>query len=99
MNKFETVIIIKPEISKEEFDKTIEEFKDLIISFSNEKKAKIKTEDIGVKKLAYEIQKHKEGHYFIIEFYSNDENINEFRRVVRYNDNVLKFIVVRKDEE
>lgn len=99
MNRFETVIIIKPEISKEEFEKTIEEFKDLIISFSNEKKAKIKTEDIGVKKLAYEVQKHKEGHYFIIEFYSNSENINEFRRVVRYNENVLKFIVVRKDEE
>lgn len=99
MNKFETVIIIKPEISKEEFDKTIEEFKDLIISFSNEKKAKIKTEDIGIKKLAYEIQKHKEGHYFIFEFYSHSEDITELERVFRINENVLKYIVVRKDEE
>ena len=37
MNKYESVIIVKPEISKEEFDKTIEKFKKLIISFSIKK--------------------------------------------------------------
>lgn len=99
MNRYESVIIVKPEISKEEFDKTIEKFKDLIISFSNENEANLKTEDIGNKKLAYEVQKHKEGHYFIFEFYSKSEDIRELERNYRIDDNVLKFIVVRKDEE
>lgn len=99
MNKYESVIIVKPEISKEEFDKTIEKFKKLIISFSSEENADLKTEDIGRKKLAYEIQKHKEGHYFIFEFSANSKDITELERNYRIDDNVLKFIVIRKDEE
>lgn len=99
MNRYESVIIVKPEISKEEFDKTIEKFKDLIISFSNENEAYLKTEDIGNKKLAYEVQNHKEGHYFIFEFCSKPDDIRELERNYRIDDNVLKFIVVRKDEE
>lgn len=99
MNKYECVIILKPEISKEDFENTIDEFEKLIISFSNEKKANIKKEDLGVKKLAYEVAKHKEGHYYILEFKSNADDLNELRRVIRYNENVLKFIIVRKDEE
>lgn len=99
MNRYESVIIVKPEISRKEFEKTIEELKNVIIGFSNEEKAELKTEDIGVKKLAYEVQKHKEGHYFIFEFYSHSEDITELERVFRINENVLKYIVVRKDEE
>ena len=81
MNRYESVIIVKPEISKEEFEKTIEELKDVIIGFSNEEKAELKTEDIGVKKLAYEVQKHKEGHYFIFEFYSHSEEFLELTKM------------------
>ena len=99
MNRYESVIIVKPEISREEFEKTIEELKNVIIGFSNEEKAELKTEDIGVKKLAYEVQKHKEGHYYIFEFCSKPEDIRELERNYRIDDNILKFIVVRKDEE
>ena len=57
-----------------------------------------KTEDMGKRKLAYEVKKNKEGYYYIIEFTTNPENITELERIYRITDEILKFIVVRQDD-
>ena len=51
------------------------------------------------KKLAYEIQKNKEGYYVVYNFEANPELISELERNYRIADEVIKFIVIRKDEE
>lgn len=55
--------------------------------------------EIGEKKLAYEIQKNKTGYYVIFNFYSEYENIAELERNFRIDDNVMKFITVRQEEQ
>ena len=54
---------------------------------------------MGKRKLAYEIKKNSEGIYVLINFEANPTLIKELERVYRITDEVIKFIVVRKDEE
>ena len=94
MNKYETVMILDSTISEEDRNNAIEKIKNYI-----KKNGEIrKTEDIGKKKLAYEVKKNKEGYYYIIEFTTNPENIAELERIYRITDEILKFIVVRQDD-
>ena len=94
MNKYETVMILDCNISEEDRKNAIEKIKNYI-----EKNGEIKkTEDMGKRKLAYEVKKNKEGYYYIIEFTTNPENIAELERIYRITDEILKFIVVRQDD-
>ena len=52
---------------------------------------------MGKKKLAYEIKKNKEAIYMLINFEAKPDSIQELERNYRIADDILKFIVVRKD--
>ena len=52
---------------------------------------------MGKRKLAYEIKKCKEGTYVIFNFESKPEAIAELERVYRITDDIIKYIVVKKD--
>lgn len=96
MNKYESVIIIRTNENKEEIKNTIEKFKKIIENFSNRK---VEIEDIGERRLAYEIKHNKIGHYAIFNFYANPESIKELERNYRIDDNIMKFIIVRHEEQ
>ena len=94
MNKYESVCILTSKLTNEEvaneiakIQTTIKEFSDLPISIEN----------IGKKKLAYEIKKNTEGIYLVIHFQAESECIYELERFYRINDNVIKFMVIRED--
>ena len=94
MNKYETVMILDCTISEEDRNNAIEKVKNYI----QENGEIEKNEDIGKRKLAYEIKRNKEGYYYIIEFMAEPESIVELERICRITDEILKFIVVRKDD-
>lgn len=91
MNKFESVIIMKPTLSAEEREKELNEYKKFLEGLSNKP---VTIEDIGIKKLAYEIQKNKEGDYAIFNFYGKTEDVYDLERKYRLDDNVMKFITI-----
>ncbi len=94
MNKYESVIIINPNVSEETIKTLIERFTALINTDGKVEK----TEEVGKKRLAYEIAKNKEGYYVIIDFEANPNLIAELERNYRITDEVIKFIVVRKED-
>lgn len=96
MNKYESVIIIKPTLKDEEIKDTINKYKENFEKLSNQP---VKVEDMGKKKLAYEIQGNKEGHYAIYTFHGRNEDISDIERNYRIDDNVMKFITVKMDME
>ena len=53
-------------------------------------------ENMGKKKLAYEIKKFSEATYMLFNFESNPNSIAELERVYRITDDIIKFIVVKK---
>lgn len=96
MNKYESVIIIKPTLTEDEIKDTINKYKEKFENFSEKS---VKVEDLGKKKLAYEIQGNQEGHYLIFNFYAKSEDISEIERNYRIDDNIMKFITVRQEIE
>jgi len=94
MNKYESVIIINPNLEAESIKALIEKISNLI---NNNGKVD-SVEEVGKKKLAYEIKKNKEGYYVIFKFEANPESIAELERVYRITDEVIKFIVIKEEE-
>ena len=93
MNKYESVIIINPSIEEQAIKDLIKKFSDLI---NNNGKVE-SVEERGTQKLAYPIKKKEEGYYEIINFEAKPDSIDELERNYRIEDNVMKFIVVRKE--
>ena len=94
MNEYESVIIIKPNLEEGEIEGIITKISDLI----NKDGEVTKVDKMGVKTLAYEIEKNKEGYYIIFYFEAKADVIFELERNYRINENIIKFITVRNDD-
>lgn len=95
MNEYENVIIIKTDLSKEETSKVILKIENNIRNFSEI----TKKDDLGIKKLAYEIRKNNEGHYLVYQFQVEEKMrefaIREIERFYRITDEVIKFLIIK----
>lgn len=94
MNKYESVVIINPNLEAESIKALIEKFSNLI----NSNGTVSSVEELGKKRLAYEIKKLNEGYYVVVKFEAQPELITELERVYRITDEVMKFIVVKEEE-
>ena len=94
MNNYESVIIIKPNLEEGEIEGIITEITDLI----NQNGKVIAVDKKGIKKLAYEINKCKEGYFITFDFEVKSEFIVELERHYRINENIIKFITVKHDD-
>ena len=92
MNKYESVVIINPNVEENSLKELIERFKTLINTDGNVEQVN----ELGKKKLAYEIKKNKEGYYVVYDFEANPSLIAELERNYRITDEILKFIVIKK---
>ena len=89
-----SVVIVNPNLEEESVKSLINKFSDLI----NTDGKVDSVEELGKKKLAYEIKKQKEAYYLIFKFEANPELISELERNYRITDEVIKFIVVKEEE-
>lgn len=93
MNKYESIIIINPSLEEDGVKTLINRFSDLINS--NGKVESV--EEMGKRKLAYEIKKNKEGYYVQFNFKADPTLITELERNYRITDEVIKFIVIKNE--
>ena len=93
MNKYESIIIINPNCTEEAI-KALEEKVTGLINANGKVES---VENMGKKKLAYEIKKNTEATYMLFNFEAKPESIAELERNYRIMDDILKFIVVRKE--
>jgi small subunit ribosomal protein S6 len=96
MRVYEELFIVKPDAPEEEVDGFVTQIKDLITSGKGTVE---KADKWGVRKLAYRIQKYKEGIYILVQFSAPSELVKEVERRMRVTDLVIKFITVRIDEK
>lgn len=88
----ESIYIIKGTLSEAEYKNVITNIKEKLSQFKIEK-----FEELGLKRLAYEVQGNKTGYYVDIEFFANDEDVKNLELYCRKNENILKWIFVKKD--
>ena len=94
MNKYESIIIVNPNVDEAGLKSLEEKFTGLI----NENGKLESVEEMGKKTLAYEIGKYSEGTYVLFNFEAKPDSIQELERVYRITDNILKFITVKKEK-
>lgn len=90
INSYETICILN---THTEIQMTKE-----IIDFvkANFKEVK-EIQNIGIKKLAYDIKQEKFGYYLKIEMKGTHNNAVELENLFRSNDNVLRFIIIKTE--
>ncbi|MEE1031356.1 MAG: 30S ribosomal protein S6 [Ruminococcus sp.] len=94
MNKYELALVVNAKIEDEERAAVVEKAKALIARFNGNV---TEVEEWGKKRLAYEVQKMREGFYYFIQFEADATCPAEVERRVRIMDNVLRYLVVKKE--
>lgn len=96
MYQYELGIILVPTLSEEEKLASLEKVKELVVRFGGEI---TKVDDWGKRRLAYEIDKIKEGFYYFIEFNSNGDTPSEVESRIRIMESVLRYLTIRLNED
>ncbi len=96
MNKYELAFVVSAKLEDEERAAVVEKAKAYIARFGGNV---TEVEEWGKKRLAYEIQHQREGFYYFIQFEADAACPAELEKRVRIMDNVLRYLVVRKDAE
>lgn len=96
MTKYEIMFIVKATMESDEVKKTADTYKKLVEEL-NGKVNEFK--EMGEKKLAYPINKELNGYYYVMQIEVSKDAISEFDRKIRLDENVLRHLIIRLDEE
>lgn len=95
MRKYEIMYIIRPNMEEEAQKALIERFNNIL----TEQGAEItKFTEMGKRRLAYEINDFHEGYYVLINTTCEPAAVQEFDRLAKINDNIIRFMII-KDEQ
>jgi small subunit ribosomal protein S6 len=95
MTNYEVMFIIDPALEDAVKDETIETVKGIIAA-----QGEVGEVDVwGLRKLAYPIMKKSEGYYVVIQFQGETTLPKELDRRLKISDNVIRHIIVNKDEK
>ena len=95
MNNYELLFIIKSTLEEDKKEAVSETVKGII-----ETAGEVGKVDVwGMKKLAYPIQKMNEGYYVVVEFTAKPELPKELDRRLKISDNVIRHMIINKDEK
>lgn len=88
---YEMMVIIKPGVSSEEAAKE----NDRVMNYISENGGNLlKTDPMGKRILAYQINKVSEGYYFVNYFNVEPTCIKDFKRLMNINENILRYMIV-----
>ena len=96
MFKYEMMFIVRPDMEEAEIRKTAENMKK-VVTDANAKVVEEKA--MGQRELAYEIKKFNTGYYYLFVVEAPIEAEQEFNRVARINENLLRHLIVKVDEK
>ena len=95
MRKYEFMYIIRPTVDDEAKKAVIDRFNNVLTSNGAEITG---TKDWGKRRLAYEINDFREGFYQIVNVQSDAAAVQEFDRLAKISDDIIRHIVVKEEE-
>ena len=94
MNKYELTVVVNAKIEDDVRVATVEKVKEYVARYGGKV---TNVDEWGKKRLAYEIQKMKEGFYYFIQFEADATAPAEIERHVRIMENVIRYLCVRQE--
>jgi small subunit ribosomal protein S6 len=96
VRKYETMFIVKPTLTQEEIEAKVELIKSTLLK----QEANIAVIDkIGIRNLAYKIDKFERGYYVVIYFEAKSSAIKELERIYRITEDIIRFIVIKYERK
>lgn len=96
MRHYENFVIVKPTLTEEEMSAAISSIEEIITSNGGEIVA---TSPLGIKKLAYPIEKNERGFMHVIYYKNEPSSILEIERRFRINEDLLRFVTIKYDSK
>ena len=94
MSKYELALVVNAKIEDEAREAVVEKAKSDVARYGG---TVTEVEEWGKKRLAYEVQKMREGFYYFIQFEADATCPAEVERHVRIMDNVMRYLIVKKE--
>lgn len=94
MRNYEILFILRPDMTEEEVEASREKIKSIITDNGGEV---TKVDNMGKRRLAYEIRDYREGIYTVVYFTANETMVKELDRVVRITEDIIRHLIVRND--
>jgi small subunit ribosomal protein S6 len=95
MRKYDVMYIIRPSVEAEARKALIEEFNAILTSRGT---VKLTVNEWGMRDLAYEIADFKKGYYVVLDVEMEADAVKELDRVMGLKENVLRHIIVNREE-
>lgn len=89
------MFIVRPDMEEAEIKKTAEEMKKVL---EDGKATFVEEKSMGQRELAYEVKKFNTGYYFLYVVEADSKTIDEFDRVVRISENVIRHLIVKVED-
>ncbi|MEE6452417.1 MULTISPECIES: 30S ribosomal protein S6 [Bacillaceae] len=96
MNKYEIMYIVRPNMEDEAQKALVERFNSVL----TEQGAEItNVKEWGKRRLAYEINDFRDGHYMLVNVSAKPEAVQEFDRLAKISEDIIRHIVIREEEK
>ena len=92
MTCYETLFVVKPTLTEEEIAAQIAKVKDVL---AKEGAELVGTNEMGMRKLAYQVEKHNRGYYTVLFYKAEGSTIQELERNLKINEDIIKFLTVK----
>jgi small subunit ribosomal protein S6 len=96
INEYELTLIVRPDLTEDVHTRIVEKLTEIMERFGG---SLFFTDPWGRQKLAYPIQKHNHGYYLYISYVGPSALPHELERIIRLDDNIIRFLTVRLDEQ
>jgi len=96
MKCYEVLFIVKPTLTDDEVKAKVDLVKEVITKNGGEI---ARVDEMGMRKLAYKIDKYERGTYFVIYFKAPPALIAELTRNIRINEDIIRFLVVKYENK
>ena len=94
MRNYENLVIVKPTLTAEEIQASVKAIEEVITSNGGEIAT---TDSMGMRKLAYPIDKNERGYFHVIYYSVAPSAISEIERRFRINEELLRFVTIKYD--
>jgi small subunit ribosomal protein S6 len=92
MRNYELMYIIRPDVEQETVQAVVEKFQGIIVNGGEI----VKHDIMGKRRLAYEINKHRDGTYVLVHFSAPSTIVTELERVLKITDEIIRHMIVRE---
>jgi small subunit ribosomal protein S6 len=94
MNFYETMYILRPDLGDDLVDQAIAKYQTLL---KDQGAVEIETQHRGKRRLAYTIQKQREGVYVQMNYQAAGNTVAVLERSMRLSEEVIRYLTVKQD--